>query len=136
MSATFSIHVEPERDLVRIRMAGFFTEADIEDFLAARCNAHRQLRCAPNAHLTLNDLSGMKIQAQDIVAAFQSMLASPDYRSRRLAFVTGSTLARGQLLRAATGRYVRCFDDAATAEAWLFEENQAAKDEPRRRANG
>ena len=73
---------------------------------------------------------------EQAMAAFQSMLASPDYRSRRLAFVTGSTLARGQLLRAATGRYVRCFDDAATAEAWLFEENQAAKDEPRRRANG
>jgi hypothetical protein len=136
MSATFSIHVEPQRDLVRIRMSGFFTQADIEDFLEARRKAHQQLRCAPNAHLTINDLSGMKIQAQDIVANFQAMLASPDYRSRRLAFVTGSTLARGQLLRAATGRYVRCFDDVATAEAWLFEENQAGKGQPRRCATG
>jgi len=136
MSATFSIHVEPERDLVRIRMAGFFTQPDIEDFFEARRRAHQQLRCAPNAHLTLNDLSGMKIQAQDIVAAFQAMLASPDYRSRRLAFVTGSTLARAQLLRAATGRDVRCFDDVAAAEAWLLEEHQTSELVAGRRAAG
>ncbi len=133
MSANFSIQVDPIRDLVRIQMSGFFGQDDIESFLAARSDAHRKLRCPPNAHLTLNDVSGMKIQSQDVVAAFQAMLAAPDYRSRRLAFVTGSTLARGQLMRASVGRPVRCFDSVAAAEAWLFEPEQRAADEPRRR---
>ena len=133
MSANFSIQVDPLRDLVRIHMTGFFSPEDIENFLAARTDAHRRLRCPPNAHLTLNDVSGMKIQSQEVVAAFRTMLAAPEYQSRRLAFVTGSTLARGQLLRASGGRNVRCFDTVPAAEAWLFESNQDLVEEPRRR---
>jgi hypothetical protein len=131
MSGFFSIRVDPVHNIVRIRMSGFFTAEDIEAFLAERARAHRQLRCGPNEHLTLNDVSEMKIQSQEIVEAFREMLAAPEYRSRRLAFVSGSTLARGQLLRAATGRNVRCFDDAASAEAWLFETEQSAMPLPR-----
>jgi hypothetical protein len=120
MSADFTIDVEPERNLVRIRMAGFFTPEDIETFLAERAKAHARLTCAPNQHLTLNDLRGMKIQAQESVEMFRTMLADPAYRSRRLAFVMGRTLARTQLNRALDQRYARCFEDTATAEAWLF----------------
>lgn len=120
MSADFAIDVDATRDLVRIRMSGFFTPEDIDAFLAARAMAHTQLRCGPNQHLTLNDLSDMKIQSQDSVEMFRAMLADPAYRSRRLAFVIGRTLARTQLQRALDRRTARCFDDSWAAEAWLF----------------
>jgi hypothetical protein len=122
MSATFSIDAEPERDLVRIAMAGLFTPEDIAAFYKARDGAHAKLTCARNAHLTINDLRGMKIQPQESVAGFQQLLGAPEYRSRRLAFVIGRTLARSQLQRALGGRGpdVRCFDSVAEAEAWLF----------------
>jgi len=120
MSADFAIDVDAARDLVRIRMSGFFTTEDIDAFLAARAVAHTQLRCGPNQHLTLNDLSDMKIQSQDSVEMFRAMLADPAYRSRRLAFVIGRTLARTQLQRALDRRTARCFDDSWAAEAWLF----------------
>src|SRR3954468_10694924 len=100
MTTSFYFEVDPERDLVRIRMSGFFRPADIAEFLEARRVAHQALRCAPNAHLTINDIRGMSIQSQDVVDAFQAMLAAPDYRSRRLAFVVGYTLARAQVIRA------------------------------------
>src|SRR5687767_5442344 len=105
-------------------MSGFFTEADIAAFVAARAKAHKALTCGPNQHLTLNDVRGMKIQSQDSVAAFRTMLASPQYRSRRLAFVVGPTLARHQLERAAAAadRDVRCFSDTVSAAKWLLEE--------------
>lgn len=119
MSAEFSIEADPTQDLIRIRMAGFFTEADVLEFLAARRDAHAQLRCRLNQHVTLNDLRGMKIQSQEMVDAFRDLLADPLYRSRRLAFVVGPTLARSQLMRAVDGRNVRCFDDIRAAEAWL-----------------
>ncbi len=125
MSGAFSFDVEPERDLVRIRMGGFFTPEDIAAFLDARAEAHRQLRCGPNQHLTLNDLRDMKIQAQDIVDSFREMLAAPAYRSRRLAFVMGPTLARTQLSRALDSRVARCFEDPWAAEAWLFSDDRA-----------
>jgi hypothetical protein len=120
MLANFSIDVNPARDLVAIRMSGFFAAADIERFLAARAAAHARLRCGPNQHVTLNDLTAMKVQSQEAVAAFAAMLSAPAYRSRRLAFVVSRTLARTQLLRALNGRDARCFEDSAAAEAWLF----------------
>lgn len=134
MTAQFSIRVDPMRDLVRIRMSGFFMLEDIASFVDARSEAHRQLRCLPNMHLTLNDVSDMKIQSQEIVTAFREMLAATEFRSRRLAFVAGSTLARAQLMRAAVGRNARCFADVASAEAWLFADEPRITVPPLRRA--
>lgn len=122
MSATFSIQAEPERDLVRITMGGLFTPEDIAAFYKVRAAEHARLTCGRNQHLTINDLREMKIQPQDSVAGFQQLLGAPEYRSRRLAFVIGQTLARSQLQRALSGRgpSSRCFDTIAEAEAWLF----------------
>jgi hypothetical protein len=122
MSAIYSIHAEPERDLIRIAMAGLFTPEDILGFYEMRREAHARLTCRRNAHLTINDLRGMKIQPQESVTGFQQLLGAPEYRSRRLAFVIGRTLARSQLQRALSGRGpdTRCFDTIAEAEAWLF----------------
>jgi hypothetical protein len=134
MSAEFSFEIDPRRDLVRITMAGFFKKADIAAFIEARRVAHQQLACEPNAHLTLNDIRGMSIQSHDIVDSFREMLAAPEYRSRRLAFVVGYTLARSQAIRALESREARWFDDPAQAEAWLFADELAEM--PLRRAAG
>jgi hypothetical protein len=134
MKAEFSLEVDPQRDLVRIRMGGFFKQADIAGFFEARRVAHQALTCAPNAHLTLNDIREMSIQSHDIVDAFREMLAAPEYRSRRLAFVVGYTLARSQAIRAIESREARWFSDPAEAEAWLFAEEQ--DEAPLRRAAG
>lgn len=126
MSASYSIDVDVPRDLVRITMSGFFAADDIAAFLATREAAHARLTCAPNRHVTINDLRGMKIQSQEVVDAFRAMLAAPRFRSRRLAFVAGPTLARSQLFRALAGRDARVFESAALAEAWLFAGDRAA----------
>lgn len=113
-------------------MAGFFRQDDIRAFLAARGAAHAQLDCLANAHLTINDIRGMTAQPHTIVDAFHEMLAAPDYRSRRLAFLVGPTLARSQVLRALASRHARCFTDPTAAEAWLFAEDEESA--PLRRA--
>lgn len=125
MHASFSFEIDSSRDLVRIRMAGLFTDQHIAAFLEARRKAHDALGCGPNRHLTLNDVREMKIQTQDMVAAFRDMLSDPAYRSRRLAFVAAPTLARGQLLRALQGRDARCFETIEAAETWLFAEERS-----------
>jgi len=115
-------------------MAGFFRPADIASFLAARKVAHEKLGCARNAHVTINDIRGMDIQAHDIVDAFREMLAAPDYRSRRLAFVVANTLARSQAIRALENREARWFTDQGQAEAWLLADD--GDEAPLRRAAG
>ena len=122
MDAHYTFEIDRPRSLVRIAMSGLFTLADIDAFLADRAKAHAALGCGPNRHLTLNDVRGMKIQHQEVVAAFQRMLAAPEHRSRRLAFVAGPTLAQSQLMRALSGREARCFGDVASAERWLLAE--------------
>lgn len=111
-------------------MSGLFTHRDIAAFLEARARAHDELASAPNQHLTLNDLRDMKIQSQEVVAAFREMLAAPAFHSRRLAFVAGPTLARSQLMRALDGREARCFDDVDEAEAWLFADDRSIAASP------
>jgi hypothetical protein len=120
MAGKFSFKVDRSRDLVRITMAGFYALEDIRAFLEARRKAHALLTCAPNAHLTLNDIRGMTGQPNTTVDAFADMLAAPEYRSRRLAFVVGPNLARTQVLRALANRAGKCFTDPAAAEAWLL----------------
>lgn len=120
MPATYSVVADPGRDLIRINLVGFFDDSSMAGFLAARRAAHAQLRCGPNQHLTLTDTRDIAIQTQDMVARWGGILADSTYKSRRLACVVASTLARMQLQRALGSRDVRLFTDPAEAETWLL----------------
>lgn len=132
MDGRFSIDIEPARDLVEVVMTGFFTHAVVQQFIEARRVSYRQLRCAPK-HLTMNDVSGMKIQHQDIVAEFQAIVADPQYRSRRLAVVVGTSLARMQVRRMTNSRTTGTFVTKREALTWLLasEERMCATPMPR-----
>lgn len=120
MNPRMSFDVDPARDLVRITLAGFFSPDDVDRFVAARDAAHRQLRCAPNAHATIVDMRAMQIQAQETVAAFQHVLADPRMVSRRLAFVVARSLSRLQIKRAAAEREAAYFTSIEEAECWVL----------------
>jgi hypothetical protein len=126
MRAEFSFEIDPPHGLVRIVMSGFFTLSDVHQFLEGRREAHAALGCAPNQHLTLNDIRGMTAQPQMIVDAFEKLLAAPEARSRRLAFVVSSALARSQAFRALASRRARWFTDPAAAETWILTEGDGS----------
>ncbi|WP_157105610.1 hypothetical protein [Sphingomonas sp. TDK1] len=108
--------------MVTIVMTGFFSPEDIARFVAARDAAHTLLRCGPNEHLTLVDIRGMRIQSQESVELFRSVLKNPRVQSRRLAIVVAQSLARMQIKRAASDRDPAYFTEPAEAEAWLVED--------------
>ena len=118
MDARYDIRADPAQGMIHIRMGGFFSEADVQSFAASYRAELRHV--AHPSQLTLVDIRDMKIQAQDIVAAFGAVMASPDIRSRKLAFLCGSTLARLQAQRLTDRDGVAFFDDMAAAEAWLL----------------
>lgn len=120
MDAHFFFDVDPTRHLVRTTLSGFFTAPAFKAYIAGRRAAFAQLRCPITHHLALTDVRGLKIQSQEMVAAFAEVLADPRTRARRLAFVAASTLARQQLSRAIGRRDARCFLDADEAEGWLL----------------
>lgn len=120
MAADFKFTVEPIRSFVRIDMAGLFVAADIERFIAAQDVAYRQLRCAPNQHVTMVDMCKMEIQPQMSVAAFQQRLGDPKVAARRIAFIVSKSLARMQIKRATDGLTTSFFSSETEALQWLY----------------
>jgi hypothetical protein len=126
MEPKFTFDVDRSRGLVRIKMSGFYDLADVAAFFSARRQAHARLGLPRNQHMTLNDIRAMKIQNQEVVAAFQAGLAVPEEKARRTAIVVVTSLARSQALRAVSDPSVRYFTDVAAAEAWLLEGEEMA----------
>lgn len=105
MQSNFAFDVEPDRNLVRIWLGGFFSPADVAGFANERDRAHQRLRCGPNEHVTLVDIREMAIQPQDSVAAFRQMLSNPAMISHRLAFIVAFACQNAdQARRGITGR--------------------------------
>lgn len=122
MSAEFSFHVDPARQLVRITMGGFFSKQDIQRFALAQDEAYARLTCSRNQHVTMVDIRAMQIQAQDSVAAFQMRMSNPKVAAKRIAFVVSKSLTRMQIKRATSNLNAQLFSSYGDAEAWLFED--------------
>jgi hypothetical protein len=115
----YTIDADNEACLLRLVMGGFFKQALIGRLAAEVRAAVSQMRCELNEHTTLCDIKAMKIQSQEMVLAFQQLVGSAAIKSRRLAFVTGSTLARLQAQRLTDRPDVAFFKDTEEAETWL-----------------
>jgi hypothetical protein len=127
MSGKFTFTIDRARGLVRISMHGFYRVEDVANFFEARRKAHAELGLPRNAHRTLNDLRGMKVQQQEVIQAFQQGLAVAEEKARRLAIVVDAAMARGQANRAIASADTRYFTGVAAAEAWLFESEQESE---------
>jgi len=127
MEGHYDITIDRQRGLLRIVLGGFFSLDDVARYSAAKNAALQKLGCGRNQHLTLCDVSACVLQSQEIVAAFQKMTDDPRYRSRRLAFVSGSSLSRMQIRRILTRDAAACFSNVAEAEAWLFEQEAVVR---------
>ena len=128
MNGNFSLDAEPARDLVRIRIGGFFGPDDLARLTEAWRMTRARLRCSGDEHLTLVDTRAALICSQEMVGHWSALAADPAFRSRRLAFLIAPTLVRQQVSRATTELTARSFANEAEAEAWLFsqEANEAA----------
>jgi hypothetical protein len=96
MDTKFTFKLEPLFGLVRISMHGFFGLEDVAAFFEARRRAHAELGLPRNQHVTLNDIRGMKIQHQEVVAAFHAGLAVSEEKARKTAIIVVTSLARAQ----------------------------------------
>jgi len=118
-NAVFSFDIDHGHQLVFATMSGFYAPADVATFAAAMDRAHDAMGTPAGEHVVLVDIRAMDIQPQDSVSAFQAMLARPDHRARKVAFVTATSLARTQARRAATGREAAYFSTIDEARDWL-----------------
>ncbi|MBB3175519.1 hypothetical protein FHR90_003375 [Endobacter medicaginis] len=106
-------------------MGGFFDGATIVSMKTERVRVIAALPCPANAHITLCDIRQMKIQSQERVQDFARLVGGDDIRSKRLAFVTGASLARIQAKRLTDRPGVEFFSNPDTALNWLREPEAA-----------
>ncbi|MBN8808521.1 MAG: hypothetical protein J0I47_09875 [Sphingomonas sp.] len=124
MSGQFVARCDSDRNLIQYTLDGFFGPDDLGTIQAERRAAHDQLHCGPNQHVTLCDVRGCKIQSQAVLAMFRTIVGEESGRARRLAFVTGESLARTQVrrIRDADPQRIGVFETSELAERWLLAE--------------
>lgn len=120
----FTIATEPARKLVRLKISGLLSVADVEEFYRQQRAAIQAMGCRLGDHLVLADLCDCPLQFQEVVAAFQKEMRAPT-GSRRLAMATGNSLARMQARRLAARDNAALFVTPAEAETWLFAADRA-----------
>ena len=120
LAASAEVVVDVAHSLVRYTLSGFFDVAGVAAFEAQRRRGLATLRCGPNRHVTLLDVSGCRIQTQEVVARFADMLRDRRWAARALAIVVGSSIARMQLRRILDRDEIGWFATVAEAEAWLL----------------
>lgn len=119
MTARFEITTDPIRNQLDVVLSGFFTVDDVRRYHAGVNAATGTLSGLPRDQQMVCDVSEMCIQSQEVVAAFQQVMADPRYRQRRVAFVAASTLARKQVQRVIGARTAAILASRAEALAWL-----------------
>ncbi|WP_076068074.1 hypothetical protein [Sphingomonas montana] len=115
------VTTDPSRKLVLAHMEGFLEPADVAKFAQDERAAAESMGLGSGEFLLLVDTANCMIQSQDVVAAFQHLIANASHKARRLAIIR-----QGSLTRMQTNRIISIRDDAAVfvtraeAEAWLF----------------
>ncbi|KQN25103.1 hypothetical protein ASE86_02250 [Sphingomonas sp. Leaf33] len=125
--------VDRSHALVNLTADGFVTDADIATGAAQLHAAIRSLGDRMGRHVTLYDLTGLRVASPAILDTFAVFFTDPAYRAiwaRRVAFVTASPLVTLQMERIRRDRPdMQVFAERAPAIAWLFavpERGQAA----------
>lgn len=120
MGGAIAIDIEPSRRLIRMTLGGFFTLDDVRRLDVERRRALSALNCGLNEHLTLCDVVACELSTPEVVAALQSVIGNPMFRSKRCAMVIRGALARLQARRAVQRADVAMFESHPEAEAWLL----------------
>ena len=120
MQARIVISVHRVHRMLHVRLAGFFTIADVAQYETAFRRAVIDLGAGPNQHLTLCDATEAALSTVEVTAAFQRVIAKPENRARRCALVVEGALARIQARRTADREDVMVFDNVPAAQKWLL----------------
>lgn len=99
----FQIVAEPSRCLIRIRIEGMLSIADVERFGLEERIAIEQMGDLREGYEVIVDLTDYQVQSQSSVDAFHALLSKKPVRPARLTIITPSALLRMQLRRM-TGR--------------------------------
>ncbi|WBO22353.1 hypothetical protein [Sphingomonas abietis] len=117
----FNFTIDPHRKLIRTTFSGFLTADEVMEWSRQEQAAVVAMGCGSGGFLLLVDSSGCAIQTQEVIGLFQQLVATSEYKARRIAIMRGSSLTRMQTRRIAGDKdYIGHFETITEAEEWLF----------------
>ncbi|MDB5676318.1 MAG: hypothetical protein JWM65_3300 [Sphingomonas bacterium] len=116
----YAFEADRPHGLLRIRLSGFWDEDTARAFAVDQQAAVAALGSARGQHLVLTDLSGFKIQSQEVLHMCKAFIDGAGNPSRRLALVFGEGLARNQWKRVLGRNNMKMFNTVREAEQWLL----------------
>jgi hypothetical protein len=119
-----SVTVDRGRNLIEVRLSGYFSPEMARGAGEDVRGAIRALGGAPGGHCTLYDIAQVSIAPGATMELLQKIFGNPAYRplwARKVAFFTSSALARMQLKRLREVREdIGIFEDRQAALNWLL----------------
>ena len=116
------VTAEPARKLVRARMSGLLTVADVERFSADEQAAVRELGLGSGEFDLLVETQGSVVQTLEVMEAFAELLANSPLRARKIATVRQGALTKMQSRRIGNVRSnYEVFGSLEEADSWLRE---------------
>ncbi|QAY78132.1 hypothetical protein [Sphingosinicella sp. BN140058] len=112
----YRIHVDPAQSIIEVALGGLMTVDEVDAYIADLKQAFvtNQLR----DYAMIIDVSACPIQSQEMIKRMGEHMATMP-KSRALAVVTGSSLARMQIRRLFTQSYARIVTSASDGRAWV-----------------
>ena len=119
----YRIDFRHDLNLLDISWGKLFTAEEVAAY-ARECKDRFRTEGFRPGYLLRMDMCESAVQPQEAVMSFREHLG--DFpKARRIAIVTASAIARLQVKREMTQPYLRIFDDADAALAWLVEPEEA-----------
>ncbi|MFZ2994941.1 hypothetical protein [Sphingobium sp.] len=120
-----TLSTQPQHKMVIAHMSGLMTIAEIDQFERDKESAILSMGCAPNDYVLLVNTADCVIQTQQVVAAFQNLVANSPTKSKRVAIVQASSLARMQAQRVMIRDAAKIVRSEEEGVAWLLSQESA-----------
>lgn len=118
MADAFVIGCEPAKQLVTMKLSGFWTTDTVARF-APEWHAHAKSVSGPASYLCLCDLSDFQPQSREVTAAFDLLLREEGLAASKVAVIAASTITGMQVRRISGPARTQVFTDHAAALRWL-----------------
>lgn len=117
----YKIQTDSRYRMIQITLSGFIKPDELERFITEEQAAAAEMKGLFGSYVTLVDTTGLKLQSQDILAAFQNFIDNAPHKARKIALVVGQSLSRMQARRLLSNNRLRTFDTMDEATDWLIE---------------
>lgn len=119
MTRPYQIERYPARDLLVLRLFGFWDERTVAVFIADVNAAVASLPCGAGNHRVITDLTEFAVQSQAVSNLIVTYIRTAEPRAARAAWIGGQGLQFMQARRTVHGTGARLFSDIAEARRWI-----------------